>query len=588
MSWCLIPKKADEFKAMLKSGKINPAKLADMTSAERRKFFSQFGADNAKNINALFESKLLLKNQKAGMITWAKKISGLSKDAKRDIISKINRLEDALSPKEADEFLEDLASKKLNVDVTREEADQIYKLAKNTETTLAKVADDSPIRSPERMEYGMSKVMFEKYLQELKKGTPSAKEWIMNYVKNPSEVVFDLAGATKSMLATLDNSFFGRQGIKVLFTEPKIWAKSFVKSWSDIGKELKGVDAMDAIKADMFSRPNAINGAYDAAKLDIHGITEEAFPTSAPEKIPGFGRLFKASESAFSGAALRMRADLADRYLGQAMVQGIEMTDKVQMEGIGKLINSMTGRGGIGRLGVFGKEINSAFFSIKFLKSNIDTLFGGVKNIIKYPLKKGTMTFAEKKSAQNLLKIVGGVASVLTVAEMLHPGSVELDPRSTDFGKIKINNTRFDVTGGMASLAVLASRVIPTWHDGEFGFWSKSSTSGKWTNLTAGKYGQNDVTDVVVNTLFMNKLSPLAGLARDVWKGEHFGGEEITPVSILKNLTVPLSIQNLEELLKDKNSAPVLGSMILESLGISASTYGTSKKKIKSIKCYTF
>jgi len=30
MSWCLIPKKADEFKAMLKSGKINPAKLADM------------------------------------------------------------------------------------------------------------------------------------------------------------------------------------------------------------------------------------------------------------------------------------------------------------------------------------------------------------------------------------------------------------------------------------------------------------------------------------------------------------------------------------------------------------------------------
>ena len=586
MAWCLIPKKADEFIKMLKSGKINPAELADMTSAERREFFKKlnFSDADAKNINALFESKLLLKNQKAGMITWAKKISGLSKDAKRDIISKINRLEDVLSPKEMDEFLEDLASKKLNVDVTREEAEQIFKLAKDTEVKLSKVADDSPIRSIERLEYGMSKVLFEKYLQALKKGTPSATAWIMKYVKNPSEILFGLAGATKSMLATLDNSFFGRQSIKVLFTNPITWAKNFAKSWVDIAKSLRGIDVMDAIKADMFSRPNAINGAYDTAKLDIHGITEEAFPTSIPEKIPGFGRLFKASESAFSGAALRMRADLADKYLKQASQQGIEMTDKKEMEGIGRLVNAMTGRGYIGRLGVFGKEINSAFFSIKFLKSNIDTLFGGVKNLAKYPFKKGTMTFAEKKSAQNLLKITGGIASVLTVAEMLHPGSVEFDPRSTDFGKIKINDTRFDVTGGMGSLAVLASRITPTYHDGELGFWSKSSTSGEWTKLNEKKYGGRDGVDVIVDTLLLNKLSPLAGLFRDVWKGEHFGGKEITPTSIIKNLTVPLSIQNLEELLEDKNSAPVLSSVILEFIGISTNTYGKSKPKIKSIK----
>jgi len=99
-AWCLLPKEADKFIDKLRSGKINPSELADMTSAERRDFFKQFGGEeNAKKINALFESKLLLKNQKAGMITWAKNISGISKPAKRDIISKINRLEKALSPK---------------------------------------------------------------------------------------------------------------------------------------------------------------------------------------------------------------------------------------------------------------------------------------------------------------------------------------------------------------------------------------------------------------------------------------------------------------------------------------------------------
>jgi len=582
MAWCLIKKEADAFLTKLKSGEINPAKLADMTSVERREFFKQFGEGNAKNINALFESKLLLKNQKAGMITWAKQIGNISKRAKTDIISKINRLEDVLSPKEADEFLEDLASKKLNVDVTKEEAKQIFDLAKNIEDNLVKIPDNSPIRSPERLEYGMSKVVFENYLQELKKGTPSVKEWVADYLRNPGKIITEFSGATKSMLATLDNSFFGRQGIKVLFTSPTIWAKNFAKSFKDIGKELVGLDAMDVIKADVFSRPNAINNKYNIAKLDVTNITEEAFPTSIPERIPGFGRLFKASESAFSGAALRMRADLGDKYIKLANDQGVNTLDKVEMEGIGKLINSMTGRGSIGKLGVFGKEINSTFFSIRFLKSNMDTLFGGTKNLLKFPFKSKTMTFAEKQSAKNILKIVGGISSILATAELLHPGSVETDPRSSDFGKIKIGDTRFDVTGGISSLAVLASRITPTVHDGKWGFWQKS-TSGKWTNLTEGKFGQRTALDVFED-FWEGKLSPSAGLLRDIWKGEHFAGEEITPTSILRNLTVPLSVQNAKELLDSKNSAPIMSSIILESLGIGVNTYEQRKPKIKSIK----
>ena len=217
--------------------------------------------------------------------------------------------------------------------------------------------------------------------------------------------------------------------------------------------------------------------------------------------------------------------------------------------------------------------MNAAFFSIRFLKSNIDTLVGGSTNLIKYPLKHKTMTFAQKRSAQNLLKVVGGIASILTISEMMHPGSVEKDPRSSDFGKIKIGDTRFDVTGGMGTLVVLASRIALTQHNGEWGLWRKSSTSGKWTNLTAGKYGEDNGLDVLITTLFENKLSPLAGVARDGLKGEHFGGEEITPASIAKNLTVPLSITNAEELLKNKNSAPLIRSIILEGVGIGVNTY---------------
>jgi hypothetical protein len=65
-SFCLIKEKADEFKKALVSGKIDIEKMIDATSSERREIFEKFFGekDIAKEVNALFESKLLLKNQK--------------------------------------------------------------------------------------------------------------------------------------------------------------------------------------------------------------------------------------------------------------------------------------------------------------------------------------------------------------------------------------------------------------------------------------------------------------------------------------------------------------------------------------------
>ena len=80
-----------------------------------REFFSKYvGEDNAQWVNTEFESKLLLKNQKQGMVTWAKKIGGLKEQARRDILSKIEKLDKALSPQEEDSFLEDIVIYNIN------------------------------------------------------------------------------------------------------------------------------------------------------------------------------------------------------------------------------------------------------------------------------------------------------------------------------------------------------------------------------------------------------------------------------------------------------------------------------------------
>src|ERR1044072_4603274 len=116
MSFCLPQKSAASFLQALKDGKVDPDKLMDMTSAERRDHFAAIiGKDYAHEVNALFETKMLLVDQKRGMVTWAKQMAGISDRAKLDFISKVEKLERVLEPEEERAFMADLAAQKIEI-----------------------------------------------------------------------------------------------------------------------------------------------------------------------------------------------------------------------------------------------------------------------------------------------------------------------------------------------------------------------------------------------------------------------------------------------------------------------------------------
>jgi hypothetical protein len=576
MTYCLPAKHAAKFLEDLKAGKIDPEKLMQMTSEERRAFFEgMVGKEDAHPVNALFESKLLLKDQQAGLVDWAQSVAGLKPKVRAGLVEKIGGMERYLTPHELHGFLADLAEQKLGTAVTEDEAKQIMQGAAHIETL--KGAWDSHTEEwaseDARLKYGAAYVEFQDYIGKLKSDANALTftEWL----KSPGKWWGTVAGVTKGIVASMDNSYFGRQGMKMLLTNPDIWAGSFLKSWGDIGKELVKVDAMKPIKADIFSRPNAMNGKYRAGKYALGIDSEEAYPSHLPELIPLLGRVYKASESAFNGAALRMRADYADRLIKAADEAGVDTKDPDQAQGIGALVNAMTGRGNMRMSGATADAINSTFFSIRFLKSNFDTL---TMHRLGYGFEAGPgRDFARKKAAENLLKIAGSIASILTTASLLWPGSVDPDPRSANFGKIKIGATRFDVTGGMGSLVTLASRLIPTMHQGHWGLWSKSATTGKWTDLHSGKYGKQTALDVI-ESFWEGKLAPLSGALRDAWKGRMFDGEKATPAALIRNLLTPMPVQTFEDLESNPRGAPILAAMLLDALGISSNTYSAPKK----------
>lgn len=580
-SWCLTRQASENFKKALRDGELNPFKMSEMTSEDRRALIQKYvGEDNSKQVNALYESKLLLKNQKAGYITWAKKVTGMTPEVKRDLISRIERMDRVLNPTEEKAFLQDLASSRLGVEVTVAEAKAVSDLSKRiieTEAAWEAEVKQNPtwatdprktrkewMKNDKRLDYGYAKVAIEKYIGDLKLEAKKIS-FTSHPLKKTKSAIRETPGALKSLLSTLDNSFFGRQGIKVLYTSPTTWTRAFLKSWTDIGRQLKGIEAIDAVKADIYSRPNAINGKYKAGGYGLDVLSEEAYPSNLPSRIPIFGRLFKASEAAYNGAALRMRADLADKYIAIAENKWnkINTLDPKEAKGIGILVSSLTGRGGLGKAEAISAELNVGFFSVKFLKSNIDQLTAHTI------LNKDATSFTKRQAAINLTRIVGVVALTLLTAKRIDPDSVDEDPKSKNFGKIKVFGKWVDITGGMGAIVRLSAQVSD--------FVYQSAVKGEET-----KYGQRTGVDMAED-FFEGKASPFFGALLDYMRGKTRAGLPVTPLETLKNITLPISSQNLLDLMKDPEAENIVGLMLLDGLGFSVATYPQANQDSKAI-----
>ena len=578
MAWCLPKHIANKFLLDLQSGKINPNKLMEMDSKGRREFFKDLvGEENAVNVNRTFESKLLLKNQQQGLITWAQKMAGLRPEAKRDLLSRVDKMTEVLNPKTEAAFLEDIVSFRLKTEVTPTEAKQISKLA--TDAIEKKAIMESGERTHKRskggptnkteFEYGMARRKFQNYIDDLKIG--GLKGELKSKFSTPGRAFSTTAGMMKSLKATFDNSWIGRQGWKIMFNHPGVWFRNSLRSFRDIYRTLRGKErVMDTVMADAYSRPNFDNYMRDKGidgkptKLAI-GVVEEAFPESGLlERIPGFGRLHRAAQDAFTAMAYRNRMDIYDIMHDVMVKSGIKNPTN---RGLATYVNSLTSRGSLGRLEFAGNIVNNVLFSGRKLRSDFDFLTAhlGSKKVDK---------FLKKKAAHNLVRTITGTSAILGLSNIVSPGSVNLNPTSSDFGQVKIGDTRFDVTGGMRSLAILSVRLF----------------DGFVNNVTGGRIfpgdgyigGQKGGIDVVTN-FFENKLSPAMQVGMDILRWQlKYEKEALTFWKLLEQATVPLPIQNIWEGADNNQRANIMLILILDGLGVSTNTYKKYKKKVKT------
>jgi hypothetical protein len=458
--------------------------------------------------------------------------------------------------------------------ISKEELRNIMILSQNIETAQNKLKTAKRRTvygrpTDTEMQYGLALVAFENYNEALqhkaqKKAIPQR---LINWLVNPIDFLSDFAGTSKAIRASMDNSFIGRQGIRLFylgitgdFQSGKIWLDTFFGSFKTIFGSLTNRPVMDLLRAEILSDPQ-----YDLmrrAKVAT-AVTEEEYPIHWPSQIPIIGRLFKASEEAFTASAYYMRYRTAKMYLHIAENAGVNLNDKLELESIGKLVNSLTARGYTGRQGSEPGIVNNVLWSPKMIKSHLDVLFIQPLSFNRTKFS----SFAQKRAAINLVRIIMGQAAVLFIASRIWPESVEEDPRSSDFGKIRIGNTRYDISGGSAALIVLAFRAIS--------FAAKQGvikdSGGRVKTAEELGFGMT-FWDLIVN-FFENKMSPVASVVKDYFKGEHFGGEPVTPASVSEALFVPLPVENFYESLEKAEGANIISGAIAENLGISVQTY---------------
>lgn len=576
---CLPVEYANRFLEALRKGEIDPDKLIKMSSAERRSFFEKIvGKENAKFVNTEFESKLLLKNRGRGLVTWAERMAGLRKYKDKDLVEKIKSIEKALTPDEQNHILEDIVEKRLGVEITTDEAKKIIELTNKIENLYKPEKE----LSKQSYEYWKTRVELNKFIKErlrasvkspslflnkeqygkVKGALKTAGDWLMFGVE-------EMASFLRSMKAGWDMSAPFRQG--GAYIGKKEWRRAFRNMFKYARSEI----FMDDLEIEMM-RSKWADELLDVKKelgLTILGVK----PTQMEEQFTG--RLFRkipvarGSERAYVGFLNDLRFRRFTNILDNLEKLGRKdiLENKEKLRQIAEVVGAATGRGKLPRrLEPMINQLATALFSPRFVASRIRILI----NPINYHLNP----LARKEAALALARQAGFSLSMLGLFAMIAQDDkrikVEINPLSSDFGKVVIGNTRIDMTAGLAPYIVLMVRL----KKGEY----ISPTTGVSKLLTSG-FGQMTRWDLARNFVEY-KFSPLFQVFRDTLRGKTFEGDELgldTPekkknsIKYLVKMFEPLVVQDAREAFEDGSAGvlPALGASIGSFFGLNINTY---------------
>lgn len=368
-----------------------------------------------------------------------------------------------------------------------------------------------------------------------------------------ASVIPEAINTTRAIITSIDLSAVLRQGAIIGFGHP-IRA---VKVIPAMIRALLSKKRQFAVEEEIRNRDNY--PLYQRSKLYLseHGQKlsqmEEVYMSRWAEHIP----LVAASQRAYTTFLNKLRADSFDAMAATLGKNGKVTAEEAQV--LANFINVSTGRGKLAQRESAAVGLNTVFFAPRFVASRFQFLAG-------QPFFKGDFR-TRRMIATEYARFITGLGVVYGLASLAQDTDVEWDPRSSDFGKIRFGKTRVDPMAGMAQVTVLGGRLI----SGE----TKRLKSGKIVPIRGEKvpFGGSKSTDIMARFL-RSKLSPVIGTSVNIISGENFIGEPITPESVAKSLIVPISVQDiLDVMIADGIYSRTVALSLLAIFGMGLQTH---------------
>jgi hypothetical protein len=405
-------------------------------------------------------------------------------------------------------------------------------------------------------EYWQAKQELVKYMRDITREFQSTTKGQIVW-----KYVVDTLSAMRSLKTGLDFSAAGRQGISYIGT--KEWRQAF----RNMFRYAKDPVAFDSLEVQMMRSKYSEQAMKYKSELGLTMLgekltqREEQFGAKLVEKIP----FLRGSERAYVGFLNELRFNRFTNIVKNLDEAGTDILSNTKtLRELAQVIGSATGRGQLPR-GV-SAPLSTVLFSPRWLKSRFDILLNPIT-------KTGPARVEAAKSLGRVLGVTVSIAGLAKASGM----DVEFDPRSSDFLKVKVGNTRFDFSGGLAPIITLLSRL------GTLS--TKSSSTDKVNSLTSGAYGAQSGMDVLVN-FFTNRTSPVAGVVRDILRGRDFEGNDVKLDDpdfikyLAHQLLTPLLVSDVWDAFQDSSDGMAGILSIPASLfGVGVSTQAPKQQK---------
>lgn len=361
----------------------------------------------------------------------------------------------------------------------------------------------------------------------------------------------------KALKSGLDMSAVGRQGLVLGTRHPIMAYRAFIKQLGAARPGKRGAEVAKQVHDQIYNDPiyekSRKAGLYlmpwDAETTKLNEM-EEAFQTSWAHKVPGL----KVSERVFATYLNKLRFDVFKDFVKRYP----DLPDDAY-KSFAKQVNIFSGRGSLGKAESAGHILNLFMFSSRLTAARLETPF---TVFAKNPQ-------ARAEAIKSIALTLGAGLSLMGLAYMAG-AQVTLNPYSSDFGKIRIGKTTYDVWGGFSQYA----RFVFQLYKGR-----RKNANGK--TVKANRYE-------TVMRFARTKASPSLGLSIDLLKGTDFVGNKVNlnttegAKQAIRNIASPLIIDGVIEQLDEEGfGANTIGSFALPFIGVGVNTY-TPRTRPKS------